>query len=613
MRERTDREPAESPVATADPPPRSIDGSGDAGAAPTTRPTQDPGSGDSSRPWLRGVSLAVGVVVAACSSWWQLGRRPLWIDEAISLGATNQLGRTIRDTGGTMALYYVLLDGWTALVGTSPVALRTLSLVLALAALVVAAAVFHRVLPGPEAAVATVVTAALPGVVRMAQDARAYALLSLVVAGCWWCLARGVEAAHDPEARDSVARRWLLALVPLALAGVASQGLFLLHLVPVVASVVVLPRRRWLLTALVPATVAGLGATVVLLAIGADDVGDWIPPLSAEQAGAAARTLVGGPGWVVAVVGVLAAVGVVVALRGTSGDPLARWRALVPVWWALVPCAGLLVLSTVRPTFLGRYLLPSLPAVGALVAVALGASWRSALSAPRSTDGRGHEPDPIPAARIPSRPRDQNGEDRPSTAFLGVRTDGRSERALGIRTDGRSDGSPAGTGRGVHVGRVAGAVAVTGLLVAALVAGRVERGRTGYEDWAAVAAFIAAEARPGDGLIFPHATDQAHRDTVRAPFEAAWARVDDPAVVPVALSPARPLGDVRRFDDLTDPDELAEAMVDHPRVWAVEFPAFHASLKDLMTVEPAASTFRNVGVTTFGGGIQVVLLERVPA
>ena len=159
---------------------------------------------------------------------------------------------------------------------------------------------------------------------------------------------------------------------------------------------------------------------------------------------------------------------------------------------------------------------------------------------------------------------------------------------------------------------MAGAVAVTGLLVAALVAGRVERGRTGYEDWDAVVAFVAAEARPGDGLIFPFATDQAHPDTVRAPFEAAWSRVGDPPVVPVALSPARPLGEVRRFDDLLDPEALAEAMVDHPRVWAVEFPGFHASLKHQMTIEPAASRFRNVGVTVFGGGIQVVLLERVP-
>jgi mannosyltransferase len=513
-------------------------------------PRRAPSSpGGPRRGWLRWGSLGLGLGIAVASSVWQLGRRPLWIDEAISLGATNQLWRTIRGTGGTMALYYVLLDGWTAVAGTDPVALRTLSLLLVLAALAVAWAALHRLLPGPEAALAIVVTAALPGIVRMAQDARSYALLTLVVVACWWCAVRAVEESCRPGGRDRRARAWLLALVPLAAAGVATQGLFLLHLVPVVAGLALLPRRRWLLTWALPGAATGIGATCVLVAIGADDVGDWIPPLSAEQAGAAARTLVGGPGWVVAVVGVLAGCGVVLAAsRARSAtDPVGRWRALVPVLWAAVPALLLLGLSTVRPTFLGRYLLPSVPALGALVAVALGGLWQSAVA---------------------PRPR---------------------------------------------VARVVAAVAVTGVLVAALVAGRVERGRTGYEDWDAVVAFVAAEARPGDGLIFPYATDQAHPDTVRAPFEAAWSRVEDPPVVPVALSPARPLGEVRRFDDLVDPEVLAEVMVDHPRVWAVEFPGFHASLKHQMTIEPAASQFRNVGVTVFGGGIQVVLLERVPA
>ena len=119
--------------------------------------------------------MGVGVGIALSSSLWQLGRRPLWIDEAISLGATNQLWRAIEGTGGTMALYYVLLDGWTALVGTSPVELRALSLLLVLAALVAASAVLHRVLPRAEAALATVVAGALPAIVRMAQDARPYA------------------------------------------------------------------------------------------------------------------------------------------------------------------------------------------------------------------------------------------------------------------------------------------------------------------------------------------------------------------------------------------------------------------------------------------------------
>ncbi|MCB0971021.1 MAG: glycosyltransferase family 39 protein, partial [Acidimicrobiales bacterium] len=145
-----------------------------------------------------------------------LGRRSLWLDEAISVGATEQLVRTWRDTGGTMAAYYALLTPWSW-VSVDRWWLRLLSLLLAAAALVVVHAVARRLVSARGAAAATLATAASWLVVRYAQEARAYALVLLVCSASWWALVRAVDAPTD-DARAHWWRRYavLVVLAPLA-------------------------------------------------------------------------------------------------------------------------------------------------------------------------------------------------------------------------------------------------------------------------------------------------------------------------------------------------------------------------------------------------------------
>lgn len=477
---------------------------------------------------------AVAAAIGLASSVVHLGRRPLWIDEALSLGATHQLGRTLRDTAGTMGSYYVLLDGWTALFGTSRTALRSLSVVLAVAALVVVAAVARRLLGPAEAAATALLAAGLPGLTRVAQDARAYALLLLVTAAIWLLVARAVTTG------DRSWRPWLL-VVPLVLVGELGQGLFLLQLAGLGAAVLLHPDRWTWVRRLAPAAVAGLAALLGLLALGADDVGDWIPDLSAEQLPPLLRHFVGGVAWAAWTVGAVAVVGLsVLAHRAVRGGAEERWPARALLAWALVPPAALVALSAVRPSLLGRYVLASQAAVAALVAVG-------------------------------------------AVALA---------RALGR----------------VRVPAAAAGVAVAAVLAASLLATRAARDDGPYERWDRVAAHLAREVRPGDGLVFSHAEGQAVEDTARAPFEAAWGELD-PDVVPVALSPARPLGEVRRFDDLTPQPELARRMVRHARVWVVGFRSFWRSERALRTVPPADGAFRRERVVD-EGGIRIVLLVR---
>ena len=157
-----------------------------------------------------------------------------------------------------MALYYVLLDGWTAVAGSSALALRSLSVALVLVAILVLSRLVYRLLPPSQAGLTLVVVALMPTVLHMAQNARAYALVVVLTVSCWTCLTRAVEADARDDGRST--RRWCLALVPLVVAGELAHGLFLLQVPALVLSVAVhLRHRRRLLVTLVPAVVAGRG------------------------------------------------------------------------------------------------------------------------------------------------------------------------------------------------------------------------------------------------------------------------------------------------------------------------------------------------------------------
>jgi mannosyltransferase len=387
------------------------------------------------------VVVAAAVALQVALAVWGLTRHSLWLDEAVSLGATAQLTRTWRETAGTMALYYLGLDGWTALFGTSVAAVRSLSVLAAAATVVAAAAAFRHLVDRRVAAVALVVLAASPGLTRYAQEARSYALVALVTALCWWVGARAVAATLADD--QGAARRWWAGLTALAVVGVLSHGLFPLQLLGLAASLLVVPERRRLLRGLAPALGAAVATVVVLSRQGADRIADWIPPLRPSQLVDVGSELVGRPLPVALVVLGLAAVGTAVAVRRpapTSLDrrpaptSLDRWRALAPVCWALVPLVVLVLVSTRRPYLIPRYLLASTPGLALLVA--LGA-----------------------------------------VALV--------DRAGGL--------SPAAR-------RVA-PVAVGALLVGALVWGQLSvHDRTAY-DWAGAADVVAADVQPGDALL----------------------------------------------------------------------------------------------------------------
>lgn len=494
----------------------------EAGAEATTAtPTATPTGAPRAPLW----SIAgPGVAVGAATALWGISRQALWLDEAYSLGAVHQLGRTLGETSGTMGAYYLVLAGWLQ-VSESVWWMRSLSVLLALAALVAAAALARRIAGDRTARLAAVLTPLAYLWLPYSREARSYALVMVLAAGAWLALDHALAAPDD-----RTARRWwwlvtaLTAVVPLA------HGLGLLQVLP--QAVVLLAagagRTAWLRWW--RGAGAGLAVTAFLVAFGANEVGDWVAPLSPGLAAGTLRLFTSPHALVALLLTALVAVGVAdrVGAARAAAPGLARARALVPVAWAFGPVVLIVLLSVARPSLVPRYVVGILPALALLEA--------------RGLEAVGAR---IPALRRP-------------------------------------------------------AIAV---VLALLVLGHVETHREPVDGWTTATRLVAAEARPGDTVLFAG-------DESRPPFEAAWRHVADaPDLAPTAG--ARPLGEVIRFepgasDDTAHWRDAAEA----GRVWLVA----HSTLDDpggavaALTEGPGASHRVAAAHHPGEGSVTVVLL-----
>jgi len=323
------------------------------------------------RPWW--CVAAPGLLVGAVSALIGLDRRPLWLDEAFSLGAVHQLRPALRSTGGTMALYYLLLRGWLV-VGESVWWMRALSVALALIALAVTVLVARRVVGDGGAAVVGVVVGLSPMWVAYAQEARSYALVMALVSTSWLAVVRGIDDAAPVAAR----RRWWRVHLVCALVLPAAHGLAVLQLVAQVPVVAAARPDRATAVRAGRSLLAVAASTVALLAVGADEVGAWAPPASV----AAARQVAGRftstrPALAVAL-GLVVVIGIVASARRASILPAGpeRARTLVPAAWGVLPLILLMLLSTVRPSMIARYAVGAAPGLALLLVVAIDAVAR---------------------------------------------------------------------------------------------------------------------------------------------------------------------------------------------------------------------------------------------
>lgn len=325
--------------------------------------------------WLPEAAI---LAAAAILSFPRLGARTLWLDEAYTVGATNELFDTWRNTAATQALYYLLVWPVTRL-STDPVWLRLPSAVLGLAALVVVLRLGERIGGRRVALLATGGLALSWGLARYAVEARSYMLALVLVSTTWLALVGAVQDDDDEAAR----RRWWRIFTGAHLLIPLTHGLATLSLPAQLAAILIAPgdRRRLLRRAGAVAPVVGLELAALFL-LGAGDVGDWVPPLSLAQVRGVKRLLLGfGPTG--AVLAVLVAVAVVsTAHRFLRERTREAWIQVLPVFWGLGPPLMVLALSLFRPYLAARYVYPCIPAFFLLLAgllVRLGSTRRVAL------------------------------------------------------------------------------------------------------------------------------------------------------------------------------------------------------------------------------------------
>lgn len=336
------------------------------------------GSTPSAR-WLAWLAPVLAVVALAAVSIPRLGR-PLWGDEALTVGAVGQFVDTVRASGGTMILYYVAIAP-VAWLTHEPALLRLPSVLMVAGAVVVTWRIGLR-LAGRGAAAGAAVTVALSWLVTYAAtEVRGYGLAILLVSLSWLGLVAAVQTG-----RDGAYRRWWALFVVAALLAPLAHGLSALQVAAQVGALLLAP-RRWFWVRRVPMLLVPLaGLLAALFSLGVGEVAAWVDPLDVGQVLALGGGLIGAnPAAAVIAVAVIAG-GITCLRRFAAGaDPLARFNAAVPVLWAAGLPVLLVAISFFRSYGVVRYVASSVPGIALLVGVGLasirGHRWRLAAGA----------------------------------------------------------------------------------------------------------------------------------------------------------------------------------------------------------------------------------------
>jgi mannosyltransferase len=354
------------------------------------------GPGRASGEWFSPVGWLVALVPGVAgliTGAWHVGRPPIWGDEgvtkAMAARSVSQLLATMPHDDIVHGAYYLVVHVVETVAGSSaPAVLRAPSVVAMAVAAAFTALIARRLAtiagspcPAVTGLAAGVLFALLPAVIRYAQEARSYAIVTMLAAITTYVLLRAIEDGG---------RRWIgygLAAGLTGLFNIFGLLILLAHGVSLLIAAPGLPglsgRRaagslaRWLLAA--AAAVAVL-VPVVAFAYSQRTAISWMTGHVVIRSAAVnlARSWAGPEKLFWPVFGL--------AAFGVAADAVA-WRRTRPAVtpgsvalpWLVLPPAVLLVASQVHPVYDGRYVEYCLPALAILVA--WGLTWLTRLAA----------------------------------------------------------------------------------------------------------------------------------------------------------------------------------------------------------------------------------------
>jgi uncharacterized membrane protein len=343
---------------------------------------------------VRWRDLLIIAAIAALAAAWQIDRKPIWLDEAVSW---DMASRPPADLAAKTAadihppLYYLVLSVWAGAFGDSLTGLRSLSAVATIGSAVLLYLLARRWLERGTALFAAVAYAISPHTIYFAQEARMYALAALLVLAATVSYRRWLESGATRTAD-------VIAYGITAAAAMYTHYATALALAAIAAHLVFVYRPGW--PAVLRWIAANLGAALIYL--------PWMPTAAAQifrgQAWRQAVTLADLPRyaveavfqlefglyqfphfgvWPYAFVAALAAAaiyGIVLALRRTAASRREQdWFLVLMVVAPLV----LALFAQLRSGYLSlpRYLAYLLPFVVLLLARGLTTAFRPAAGA----------------------------------------------------------------------------------------------------------------------------------------------------------------------------------------------------------------------------------------
>jgi 4-amino-4-deoxy-L-arabinose transferase-like glycosyltransferase len=327
-----------------------------------------------------------------------IGKESVWLDEAFSITVANAgFDTIIAETSEDVhpPLYYMLLEAWMSVAGTSETAARLLSTIFDLG-LVVATFALGRRLAGETAGLlAAFLLAISPFHVEFSQEARMYTLLALLGALSTFALIRlgtlpdrMASATHDGPSRYApLVSTWWWAYVAAATLMIYTHAysVFMMAAHTVVVGAALARGRlrffeRWLVAVLAVALLYQPWLSVFAVQFSHVQRGFWIPEPGWSSPADTLITYAGSEAllWIL---GPLALWGLVRAWRRADVAPGISAGLLLTVW-LIAPIALPLLLSLIgSPVFLPKYTIAATVPFALLVALGLGGLHRYAIGA----------------------------------------------------------------------------------------------------------------------------------------------------------------------------------------------------------------------------------------
>ncbi len=311
---------------------------------------------------IESVGFAVAVVLLLARTVSDLKSNGIWLDEAYSLAAVNNLHLYMQHDGGDMLGYVALLKiiyagSW------SYEALRWLSLLFSISTLFVSWKIGERFLRGLPLACGLIALSIFGYFNWSSTLIRAYALEILLATLVWLLLIKCFET--DDERKYSR----LIIIACVSSIGVLTHGLFVLQLVPMVLYALLKQPTFRMLKYCGIVLLGPLAMLVYLMTFRIKNVGTYIPGGLASWFGSTLTVFFGTSVPIRLSLLLVLVLGTYLLLKSSMSATLKcrDYAWCIPLLWAVVPGFTLAILSLIYNTFNLRYILPSLPGIALLI------------------------------------------------------------------------------------------------------------------------------------------------------------------------------------------------------------------------------------------------------